>query len=489
METMYDPENRTYDLGLWPILRRLSHEQLVNMHRFFVFNCGRSVIWIDRNGTVYAFGINECHKLGVYERSLFLDENEYANASIERHPMELKLLNGMDFRLEEAGTHMVALNSSGKLFVWGNNDLGQIGIGTITQCEHINCIIDNIVDISCGYSHTIALTDKGIVLFWGSIDQDNVYSNPIQFSQLDGIKIVAIASHRHGSLFRSCDNDFFALENTHSTVNNIIKVEIESPVPAIKQIVGVSSYFFALSENGIIHKWMKMSSSKKHSKILLEPLIKQRKNRTFNGYRNNEEKNPKVSKIIVAKNYEKHDEFIAILDNGYCTFHGLSIWLTSISDVCSLYINYQTIGMTILSSFVINPSYLISLNNFNDCTIENNETRSSFIRLQIQDRQLFINRSFLIERSKYFRHKFIEQEPYIEDGDTIIIDDDFTFPVYYYYIRYLYTDTLLIERNLQGKLYELAVKNGEQELKAKLARHCHDDEHNNEYLNFFIHSK
>ncbi|KAH9424822.1 RCC1 and BTB domain-containing protein 1 [Dermatophagoides pteronyssinus] len=486
---MYDPENRTYDLGLWPILRRLSHEQLVNIHRFFVFNYGRSIIWIDRSGTVFAFGINESYKLGVFGSGFLFSKNkEYVEVDIEKYPMELCLLNGMDFRLEEGGKHMVALNSSGQLFTWGSNNLGQLGTGNITECEHINYIIDKIVDISCGYGHTIALTTEGKILYWGSITEDHIHANPIRFSKLENKKIVDIASHRYGSLFRSCDDEFFAIGKINGVMHDFIKLEIGSSAVKIKQIIGVSSHFFSLSDDGIIHKWMKISNSKNESRISLEPLGKMRKKISNNGHRELEENGPKINQIFVARNYEKYDEFIAVSDNGYCIWRGLSIWLTSISDVCSLYINSQTIDMTVLSSFVISPSYLISLNNFNDYTIDNDDS-VSFIRLKIQDRILFIHRSFLMERSNYFRRMFITNEEPIKNGDTITIETGFSFPVYYYYLRYLYTDTLFVERDLQGKLYELAVKNGENDLKIKLARHYHDDEHNNTYLNFYTISK
>ncbi|OTF71334.1 hypothetical protein BLA29_005519 [Euroglyphus maynei] len=404
--------------------------------------------------------------------------------------MELKLLNGMDFRLEEGGTHMVALNSLGQLFAWGSNNFGQIGIGTITECEHINYVMDNIVEMSCGYSHTIALTNDGQVYFWGSISKDLVHANPFRFTRLDHIKIIAIASHRHESLIRSCDDEFFIIGKIDDNVYDLIKLDIRlSDSSKIKQIFGVNHNFFSLSDDGIIHKWQRISNK---SKISLETLGKTRKKFLYNGggngFREPEENVSKINEIIVVKNYEKYDEFITILDDGYCKWRNISIWLTSISD---------TIGMTILSPFVISPSYLISLNNFNDCSIEKNDDEnnngdgdSSFIRLKINDRILYIHRSYLMERSEYFRRMFIEYGRTIKNGDTIIINDnDYPFPVYYYYLRYLYTDTLIVERDLIGKLFELAVENDEYDLKARLAHHYHDDEHNFTFLNFFTHSR
>jgi alpha-tubulin suppressor-like RCC1 family protein len=69
-------------------------------------------------------------------------------------------------------SHNVALSNDGLLFVWGQNNRGQLGIGnppafSITPTPGPNFDDDVVVAIAAGDDHTLALTRNGSLYAWG----------------------------------------------------------------------------------------------------------------------------------------------------------------------------------------------------------------------------------------------------------------------------------------------------------------------------------
>lgn len=62
----------------------------------------------------------------------------------------------------------IALDQNGIIWSWGINDAGQLGLGDLTNHnlpQKITTINENIIKISVGYEHTLALDSKGNL--WG----------------------------------------------------------------------------------------------------------------------------------------------------------------------------------------------------------------------------------------------------------------------------------------------------------------------------------
>ncbi|HLX52724.1 MAG TPA: hypothetical protein VKR58_02230, partial [Aquella sp.] len=70
--------------------------------------------------------------------------------------------------------HVIAISSGNKIYVWGNNYYGQLGLGDneprIFPCELDLRLTDSdyVRSFSCGANHTILLTNYGHVYVWGS---------------------------------------------------------------------------------------------------------------------------------------------------------------------------------------------------------------------------------------------------------------------------------------------------------------------------------
>jgi alpha-tubulin suppressor-like RCC1 family protein len=117
---------------------------------------------LDNQGKLYAWGFNSEGQLG-------LDEEEYRTTPT---PVVPKLT----FSAIAAGLHhSLALDNKGKLYAWGDNYNGQLGLGDSGYGKNIN--IPTLIKseltfrtIAAGEYHTLALNTKGKLYAWGAND-------------------------------------------------------------------------------------------------------------------------------------------------------------------------------------------------------------------------------------------------------------------------------------------------------------------------------
>ena len=122
-------------------------------------SCGYNFsICLSENGELYSFGGNYFGQLGN-------GETEDSN-----FPQKITSLKDVDF-IECGGDHAICktLNNN-DIYVWGCNEQGQLGIG---NTEDKNkpfkglTFTDKIVDVKCGISHSLILTENQIVYSCG----------------------------------------------------------------------------------------------------------------------------------------------------------------------------------------------------------------------------------------------------------------------------------------------------------------------------------
>lgn len=73
-------------------------------------------------------------------------------------------------KISAGAKHSVGIASSGEVYCWGKNDMGELGIGNFSPyCTNPTPISTNhhFVSISAGTSHTVAITDSGKLWGWG----------------------------------------------------------------------------------------------------------------------------------------------------------------------------------------------------------------------------------------------------------------------------------------------------------------------------------
>lgn len=117
---------------------------------------------LDTSGTVWTFGSNETGQLGI-------GTTESTDETADVLHDVFKIAAGKSFTL--------ALKSDGSLWGWGLNNYGQLlgysndtikeaGQEKAIQSEPVK-LMDGIVDIACGASHTMVLDSAGNVYTWG----------------------------------------------------------------------------------------------------------------------------------------------------------------------------------------------------------------------------------------------------------------------------------------------------------------------------------
>jgi uncharacterized repeat protein (TIGR02543 family) len=119
-------------------------------------------------GRLFIWGYNEYGQLG---------DGEYTNSIV---PVDItnRLNLGVGEKIVSislGGYHSSALTSTGRIFTWGNNDYGQLGDGTTidkTTPTDITSLFslgvgEKITSIYMGYYHSSALTSTGRLFTWG----------------------------------------------------------------------------------------------------------------------------------------------------------------------------------------------------------------------------------------------------------------------------------------------------------------------------------
>mmetsp|Transcript_22421 Transcript_22421/g.44006 ORF Transcript_22421/g.44006 Transcript_22421/m.44006 type:complete len:716 (+) Transcript_22421:238-2385(+) len=106
--------------------------------------------------------------------------------------------------------HTVALTADGAVYTWGRGDHGQLGIGTRTnhpQPQRVQNIPENIISAACGAYHTLLLSENGQVYAFGrnnhhqlGCTENETCASPIRVSTLAKYHVTQIAAGFYHSL-------------------------------------------------------------------------------------------------------------------------------------------------------------------------------------------------------------------------------------------------------------------------------------------------
>ncbi len=151
---------------------------------------------LKEDGTVWSTGNNTNGQLG----------NRTNNNSDE--PTQVILESGVPLqnvvKISVGTSHTMALTKDGNVYSWGNNSCGELGIDSVnnsnfaTQVKDTsgNGYLENIIDISCGDESSSALNKNGVIYTWGKNDYGqlgigNVTNQrlPQVFQEENGIKV------------------------------------------------------------------------------------------------------------------------------------------------------------------------------------------------------------------------------------------------------------------------------------------------------------
>ncbi|TGZ51677.1 RCC1 and BTB domain-containing protein 1-like [Temnothorax longispinosus] len=155
--------NGTCNQGLTPTLVNMpTLGNGLNMKRIVDIACGsHHSVALTEDGEVYAWGQNNCGQVGSS-----ISTNQGAPRQVNSNLAGKKVVY-----ISCGQTSTMAVIENGEVYGWGYNGVGQLGIGNyvnqMTPSRVGSLIGTVIVKVACGYAHTLALTDEGKLYVWG----------------------------------------------------------------------------------------------------------------------------------------------------------------------------------------------------------------------------------------------------------------------------------------------------------------------------------
>ncbi len=151
--------------------------------------------------TLHQCGISTANKLYCWGANFAGQLGEGSSVGSSSSPIAISPT--LDFaQVSTGGAHTCALNTAGQAYCWGNNDYGQLGTGTIDQESTPQVVMGGrtFTSISTGGSHTCALesaTQK--VYCWGRNDAgqlgiNNMSSNVLSPTEIDNNRLYSALS-------------------------------------------------------------------------------------------------------------------------------------------------------------------------------------------------------------------------------------------------------------------------------------------------------
>ena len=151
------------ELNSFYIFNRVSSDLKSFIKSFYVFgNLLKTALFVTIDDKVFGFGENSYGVCGQGHNQ-FIRELLMITELCDKGVKEF--FNGKEF--------VLCLTSDNKLFSWGYNDHGQLGIGCANKYRYyepqlIHSLDDGkIVQVCCGERHSLVLTEEGVVYGWG----------------------------------------------------------------------------------------------------------------------------------------------------------------------------------------------------------------------------------------------------------------------------------------------------------------------------------
>jgi alpha-tubulin suppressor-like RCC1 family protein len=252
------------------VLKKLNDEFKQRVKILYVFEDYEvdkyNVLMVTKDDKTYAFGRNSYNQLG------FGHEEVVNEIQIVEELCDQQII---DFA--NSYSHCIARNSSGKVYCWGCNCSGYLGIGSQDESYRkpiLNQYLNNefVTDISCGFGHSLVLTNCGEVYAWGSNYYGQIgngcndnQSIPIKVKGFNNERVVMIScGHFHSMALTECGhvyswglNDCGQLgtgNKVHSNEPKFVAVIDENKCNVfIEKISCGSSHSLLLSSDGFIY--------------------------------------------------------------------------------------------------------------------------------------------------------------------------------------------------------------------------------------------
>lgn len=222
---------------------------------------GEHTLALQADGTLWVWGFNLYGQLG--------------NGNVADSSVPLQLGSGTSWKAVSAGgTHSIALKADGTLWSWGRNNFGQLGNGSTDLVAHSAPVqigtASDWVAISAGELHSIALKRSGLISSWGinlngrlgdgtlvAKTVPTSITNPVQFNNIVGISAGgahSLALLANGDIYAWGDNGVGQFGNGAVLPSTLPLLVGADSVSWIKSEPG-NAFTVALRSNGSLWAW------------------------------------------------------------------------------------------------------------------------------------------------------------------------------------------------------------------------------------------
>ena len=224
------------------------------------------------NGSGGSFDIEKCLSLGDFNSGVITEngslymwgENDFGqigNGTTRNCLVPMKILDNVK-SVSLGSKHSGAITEDGSLYMWGYNLAGQIGNGTQKDCLVPTKILDNVKSVSLKDYHSGAITEDGSLYMWGA-NYDGQIGNGtttdclVPTKILDNVKSVSLGAYHSGaitedgSLYMWGGNDFGQIGNG-TTTDCLVPTKI---LDNVKSVSLGYCYNGAITEDGSLYMW------------------------------------------------------------------------------------------------------------------------------------------------------------------------------------------------------------------------------------------
>jgi hypothetical protein len=197
-------------------------------------------------------------------------------------------------------SHSLVLTNSGEVYAWGENGFGQVGNGSYSEAlvpiklNHFNN--HKVIQISCGFDHSLALTESGRVFSWGDNQLGQLGRNnnnedvnkPSEITFLTNkIAINKISCGRFHSLLLSQNGDIYWFGNNGCEEQIIPKKLTNNKI----KFIDIASHYcydicVAQTEDWV-YVWGECKGVNEETDIISSKELKQTPFKTFEQFYNN----------------------------------------------------------------------------------------------------------------------------------------------------------------------------------------------------------
>ena len=202
---------------------------------------------ITEENDLYLWGYNSSGQIG--------------NGTVENQLIPEKILEHV-VSVQLGGSHSAAITEDGALYLWGENSYGQIGNGTTEAQLTPTKILDDVVSVSLGASHSAAVDKNGNLYLWGRNTAGQIGDGTTE-NKLTPVKILgnvasvnlktscSAALAENGDLYLWGEN-FYGQVGNGTTTEQLVPQKVMEDVATVK-ISGTNSA--AITKNGDLYLW------------------------------------------------------------------------------------------------------------------------------------------------------------------------------------------------------------------------------------------